>query len=695
VQLPADLDPLVWKYPATLLSTLDAFGRGVTHFSGGDFASALAALPDDAAGGASQINDYISLYRTKAYLALDRNQEALGLLRAHQNRYPGSPLREEAVLGEARALLKMHDPSAALAILEKLQRGDDADAVSVRGQALEAAGKRSEAIRLYLRVYAEYVDPARSTLAEERLRALASDFLTRTENRDILLRRGGNLIRAGKNQEARTLLLRMASAKISGLQAQTCYLLLGEAYANLKRIPEALRYLRRVTNPSLAAQAIYLEGVCYRNRQNEVSFLEARDRALRLYPQSPFTERLLYSLAAFYDVDNRVDSAREAYRTILLSFPKGESVGRALWRLALYSYGEKRYEESLNGFWQCLLINPEPRAAIAPAFWMGRSCERLGDFENAAYFFRRVQELTANSYYGRQARQSLVALKSFAPVAPGNRPRIDFALIRQKLGALRPEAVTIPKASEDASRIIERSRQLAAAGLLDLALSELGQGRSDYPDSDKILSYAMSRIYQSKEDHLSAITTLRRAFPDYADLPSPLLPNELWDIFFPVRHIRLIKENAARHDLDPNLVLALIRQESAFQTSACSSADARGLMQILPATARSLAREAHMARFTVSMLYQPETNIALGTRHLASLFQRYGGRVELALAAYNAGHGRVDRWLQEFGDTDSMEFVERIPFSETRGYVKQVLSSKAHYELREAQNTGSFPGLRK
>ena len=162
----------------------------------------------------------------------------------------------------------------------------------------------------------------------------------------------------------------------------------------------------------------------------------------------------------------------------------------------------------------------------------------------------------------------------------------------------------------------------------------------------------MSRIYQGKEDHLSAITTLRRAFPDYADLPSSLLPNEFWDIFFPVRHIRLIKENAARHGLDPNLVLALIRQESAFQESARSGADARGLMQILPATGRSLAREARMARFTVSMLYQPETNIALGTRHLASLLQRYGGRVELALAAYNAGHGRVDHWLQEFGDTD-------------------------------------------
>jgi soluble lytic murein transglycosylase len=228
-----------------------------------------------------------------------------------------------------------------------------------------------------------------------------------------------------------------------------------------------------------------------------------------------------------------------------------------------------------------------------------------------------------------------------------------------------------------------------------MALLELGKGREDHPDSHRILSYALSRVHQGKEDHLSAITALRQAFPEYADLPSPYLPDQLWDIFFPVRHLSIIRESAARHGLDANLILALIRQESAFQDAARSRADARGLMQILPSTGRSLAREARLPRFAVGMLYKPETNITLGTRHLASLLQRYGGSVELALAAYNAGQSRVDQWLQEFGNSDVTEFVERIPFSETRGYVKLVLTSKAHYELRTPADSSLLPGRRR
>jgi len=103
-------------------------------------------------------------------------------------------------------------------------------------------------------------------------------------------------------------------------------------------------------------------------------------------------------------------------------------------------------------------------------------------------------------------------------------------------------------------------------------------------------------------------------------------------------------------------------------------------MQILPATASRLARQARIPRYNSTKLTQPETNIVLGTRYLATLVRRYG-RIELALAAYNAGETRVDLWLKEFGNVDMPEFVEKIPFSETRGYIKQVISNRALYGL--------------
>jgi soluble lytic murein transglycosylase len=244
--------------------------------------------------------------------------------------------------------------------------------------------------------------------------------------------------------------------------------------------------------------------------------------------------------------------------------------------------------------------------------------------------------------------------------------------------------MTIPRPSAGAARSIERARQLIAAGVPELALSEIEDEISRKGGTERALWYAQARIYCGNVNFLDAILSLRRAFPDYNYLPPSSLPDEIWNLLFPVRHLNVVSRYAARNRLDPNLILGLIRQESAFNETARSGANARGLMQLLPDTGRMLARQEGITPYSASRLYQPEVNIALGTRYLADRIKKYGGRTELALAAYNAGDIRVDRWLREFGDVDMAEFVELIPFSETRGYVKQVLSNVAHYHVRTA-----------
>jgi soluble lytic murein transglycosylase len=168
------------------------------------------------------------------------------------------------------------------------------------------------------------------------------------------------------------------------------------------------------------------------------------------------------------------------------------------------------------------------------------------------------------------------------------------------------------------------------------------------------------------------------------------LPGEVWQLLFPMRHWDIVSAEAAKNRLDPSLIMGLIRQESAFNEKARSSANARGLMQILPTTASKLARQARIPRYRAEKLFQAETNVVLGTRYLDLLMQRYG-KTELALAAYNAGSSRVDLWLKKFGEVDMPEFVEKIPFSETRGYIKQVLSNQAFYGLL---NSSAAPGTR-
>jgi soluble lytic murein transglycosylase len=149
---------------------------------------------------------------------------------------------------------------------------------------------------------------------------------------------------------------------------------------------------------------------------------------------------------------------------------------------------------------------------------------------------------------------------------------------------------------------------------------------------------------------------------------------------FPLAFWKMVQQHAEQQGLDPYLILALIRQESLFDTRARSSAAALGLMQLLPSTARRIAKEIGMASPSPETLFEPDVNLALGTQYLKDLLQRYSNNWFKAIAAYNAGETAVDRWEKEIVTDDIEEFVERIPYVETRGYVKLVMRNHRIYK---------------
>jgi len=689
-RLPVSLDPLFRQYPAPTDKALKALKRGVQAYLDGRYAAALESLPVEPSLAHIAVGDFSLLYRGKACLALERGEEALENFRRLPGHYPASSQLTEALLGECQAHLKLRNPPAALAALQESKLPESPEVMYFRGRAQEESGNREQAVDLYLRVYADFVNADVSALARQRLIGQVRTLLL-PRYFEALLQRGENLIRAGKNRDARSLLLQLAQVRAPDVvKTARRLVLLAEAELNLGRASAALALLQRTTtmDPVLHARSLYLKGLCYRKMQKESSFLAARDLALKLHPGSPFTEKLLYAAAAYFDVNGRSDLSRESYRNILTHFPSGEYAARAAWKLALLAYIEQRCDEALRGFWKYLEGGTNSHDAPAALYWMGRCYEKLGDSAHAAQLYSRARALANSSYYGQRARDAELELKKAAAVASRPFAGFDFDQVARKVDGMHLPQSSIRPPSAAAAVLIERARQLAAADLPDLALAELRWGLLNHPD-EKSISYVMSRIYKSKGDSYGMITTLRRAFPDYGDRALVSLPEEVWGLLFPVLHWGAISKHAAKNNLDANLVLGLIRQESAFTEDARSPANARGLMQVLPATGRKLARQAGLSRYSTSALYRAETNIALGTRHLAQLLQHFDGRVELALAAYNAGDSRVDRWMKDFETLDMAEFVERIPFSETRIYVKQVLSNKAYYRLLTASPNGA------
>jgi soluble lytic murein transglycosylase len=173
---------------------------------------------------------------------------------------------------------------------------------------------------------------------------------------------------------------------------------------------------------------------------------------------------------------------------------------------------------------------------------------------------------------------------------------------------------------------------------------------------------------------------LKRALPTAATASINSVPLAYWRILFPEPYWETIQAESAKNDLDPYLVASLIRQESEFNPSAISRANALGLMQLLPSVGKQMAREEGMGQFQSFQLLDPATNIRLGTRYLRKTLNKFGGVTEYALAAYNAGDERVADW-QAAGPYQGIdEFVESIPFTETREYVEAILRNLETYK---------------
>jgi len=160
--------------------------------------------------------------------------------------------------------------------------------------------------------------------------------------------------------------------------------------------------------------------------------------------------------------------------------------------------------------------------------------------------------------------------------------------------------------------------------------------------------------------------------------------------YYPLKYWETVEHHAQLYELDPLLIAAVMRVESAFDRYAISSKGARGLMQLMPETAIWAAQRMGLDGFQIEHLFDPEINIAIGVWYLATLREQFGGKLTLALAAYNGGQANVMRWLKEQAWSGDLETVDDIPFPETRGYVRKVFGAYQWYRLIYRQPWGRF-----
>jgi soluble lytic murein transglycosylase len=238
---------------------------------------------------------------------------------------------------------------------------------------------------------------------------------------------------------------------------------------------------------------------------------------------------------------------------------------------------------------------------------------------------------------------------------------------------------------------IDRARLLMLAGLPDLADSELRFGAKTDTEQPHLLALELARAMPSP---FHALRIMKSFIADYLSIPFDRAPLRFWQMLFPLPYRDDVVRNASARNLDPYSVAALIRQETEFNPDAHSHANAYGLMQLVPATGRMMGKQQGITISSTRTLLNPGINIQLGTQYLRSQLDHWGGNWAETLAAYNAGPGRVKEWLTWSDYREPAEFVESIPFTETREYVQAVLRNAEMYRTIYAEKHPAMPDVK-
>jgi soluble lytic murein transglycosylase len=290
-----------------------------------------------------------------------------------------------------------------------------------------------------------------------------------------------------------------------------------------------------------------------------------------------------------------------------------------------------------------------PTSMARALYWQGRAADVLGDHTAADEFWRQAGQ-HSGTYYGQLAR----ALRG-----------------QNDVPIRKPETIAAPDQRHEAISVVE---QLEAIGARDLSLPIISDAARQWSDKAQLSALAAALM---GADNAHATLLLGK----FAAQRGIELDEAAWPIFG-IPHYQPLTHSAPQ-----TIVYAIARQESSFQNTATSSAGAKGLMQMISATAKHTAARAAVAYEEQRLISDPSFNAQLGAAHLAALIDEHSGSLVLAFAAYNAGGRRVKEWIASYGDprdssVDPIDWVERIPFGETRNYVQRVTENLGIYRAR-------------
>ncbi len=655
------------RHRGTAQGRMAALALGHDNFAKGQFDAAQVWF--SAARTDSLLGDYALYWDAESLRAQKRNQMAMDTFDELRGRFPGSVLTERALAAEAQVGLEMNAPGRALAALSGVEDIEKKPALLIlRGEAREKTGALEGAAQDDATVRYRFPLTSEAEVAGVRLADLRERLGDSFPEISLKLRleRADALYQARRWRDAHDE-YQQAVPLATGETAELARLRMARASVAMGAPLSELGQLHLAT-PRLDALRLYYLAKAWRTKKNESEMLGYVEQAVSRAPASEAAEKALFLAGNAYWADSNRTQACMYYQRLTLGFPDARDAmaAAAAWRVAWTAYlnREQGAEPAIERYIQSFPASGNIDDAV---YFLGRSEERMLNLPRARACFRELSTHFPETYFGRLGKERLRKLGA----GPEENPDV-LAMV-----APPPAAPTLTEHDPPtASQHVLKAEALEEIALDSQAEEEL---RAEYQASHQPeLLLEIAEAADRAGAYGKAIVTMRELYPQLEAHAFSQLPLRVWRTAYPLPYAGEVRAEAERAGVDPMLVAGLARQESAFQAGARSRANAFGLMQLLPSTARKLARLNHL-RYSKARLIDPEYNLRLGSLYLAGLLVRQGGR-EAALAAYNAGENRVEEWQASGNFTEPAEFVESIPFTETREYVQIVLRNAAIYE---------------
>lgn len=673
------------KFAGKKTGALAKLLRARIRFENKDYAGAAAMLDSDIFAKLTSLGDYALWLRGRALQNSGDHNGAKAVFTRLVNEHPDSVHVEDSKLFWASSATQTGEALKVPGMLSEMIETHNASALLAVAKAYESLGDQPNAVSFYRRTYFYGAGNAAAKEAETKLTTLSQPLTP--SNAEEITARVDKLYVAKNWAEADKAVATMATTFPAALtpEMQLKRLVIS---ANSRKMGDAMAAFMAIPASSpLKEQASYELVTGYATNKMWPDTRRSAEEMRSEFPNGKLTPKAW--IDAGYAARDAKNKGEEKFflGAALANYPNAVEIAGAQFELAWMTHESDDFARSSQ-----LLIEHLGRYADKDTtnrgkagYWAARDSERAGRNAEACALYEAVNYRYSANWYGYIGEQRLAAMKSQGKCS-GAKP--TDALVLKAAANLKTVTVA-PETSGPREQLrIDKSDDLSTIGLFDWSINELNEAKKTAANSPKI-NLALARHYRFKDDNVNALLALAKSYPDYAQMFPEEMGREEWDIFYPLIEWQQISAWAKQRNLDKYQVAGLIRQESVFNPNARSHANAYGLMQLLLPTARLVARKygstANLS--SADSLYQPALNIELGTGYMKDQLDKFG-RVEYMAVAYNAGPGRVPQWRATL-PIEMDEFVEAIPFKETKGYVQGVIRNSAQYRRLYDEN-GNF-----